>query len=305
MNDNDHIDYVKRESIDIAKWDHCIDKAHNGLIYAYSVYLDNMAKQWDALILNDYEAVMPMTWNKKWGIKYLYQPALTPQLGIFSSTNISEKIIGAFMKEINFHFRFAEIFFNYNNYYPSFSIHHNFILHLNRPYNELSSYYEKDLQKNLKRADRFHFIYTTTYNLKKALSLHQEQYKNRTPYMLDKDYAHFQKLCFQLIQTKEAMIRAILDEENELLSIALLLQKRNRIYLIESTTTDKGRKMQANHFLLDAIIREFAGKDITLDFVGSDIPGIAHFYENFGSGDQPYFFYRFNHLPWPIRLFKK
>ena len=31
--------------IDKAKWDHCIDNAGNGLIYAYSFYLDHMAKQ--------------------------------------------------------------------------------------------------------------------------------------------------------------------------------------------------------------------------------------------------------------------
>jgi hypothetical protein len=55
--------------------------------------------------------------------------------------------------------------------------------------------------------------------------------------------------------------------------------------------------MQANHFLLDAIINEFAGKNIVLDFVGSDIPGIAHFYKNFGFHNQPYFFYKFKNLP--------
>jgi hypothetical protein len=41
-----------------------------------------------------------------------------------------------------------------------------------------------------------------------------------------------------------------------------------------------------------------------LDFEGSDHPGIAHFYENFGSINQPYFFYRHNRLPWPLRLLK-
>jgi len=299
-----HIHYIKRQAIDLARWNRCIDEAPNGLIYAYSYYLDNMARHWDALILNDYEAVMPLTWNKKWGIKYLYQPPLTPQLGVFSSTHISEELITAFLQEINLHFRFAEIFFNYNNPHPAFKIHCNYILHLDKSYPELSSHYEKDLQKNLKRSSRFHFIYTHTYDLKQALLLHQNQYKDRTPNMRDKDYVNFQKICLQLFQTNEVLLRAALNEENELLSIALLLQKKNRIYLIESTTTDRGRKMQANHFLLDAIIREFSAKNITLDFVGSDIPGIAHFYRNFGSRDQAYSFYRFNNLHWIARLFK-
>ena len=58
------------------KWDNCITNAPNGLIYGYSFYLDHMAKQWDALVLNDYEAVMPLTWNKKYGIN-LFIPAFS------------------------------------------------------------------------------------------------------------------------------------------------------------------------------------------------------------------------------------
>ena len=85
------IKYVAQQQVDKNKWDACIERSSNGLIYGYSFYLDSMAKHWDALVLNDYEAVMPLTWNRKWGIKYLYQPPLTPQLGIFSATTISEK----------------------------------------------------------------------------------------------------------------------------------------------------------------------------------------------------------------------
>ena len=79
------IRYVTYQQIDKAKWDACIASVDNGSIYAYSFYLDTMAKHWDALILNDYEAVMPLTWNKKYGIAYLYQPFFTASLGIFSS----------------------------------------------------------------------------------------------------------------------------------------------------------------------------------------------------------------------------
>ena len=75
--------YKQRKEIDEAKWDKCISKASNGLIYAYSYYLDGMADNWDALVLNDYEVVMPLPWRKKFGFYYLYQPAFTAQLGLF------------------------------------------------------------------------------------------------------------------------------------------------------------------------------------------------------------------------------
>ena len=56
-----NIAYLSNKNIDKQKWDRCIDMASNGLIYAYSFYLDAMSKHWDALILNDYEIVMPLT----------------------------------------------------------------------------------------------------------------------------------------------------------------------------------------------------------------------------------------------------
>ena len=65
MTTGDQIKYLQHKEIDKAKWDACIEQAPNGLIYSYSWYLDAMSKHWDALVLKDYEAVMPLTWNKK------------------------------------------------------------------------------------------------------------------------------------------------------------------------------------------------------------------------------------------------
>ena len=72
-----------------------------------------------------------------------------------------------------------------------------------------------------------------------------------------------------------------------------------------SSTADAGRKTGANHLLFDNIIREYSGKNLILDFEGSDIGGIKSFYKKFGAVNQPYFTWHFNKLPWPLRLFKQ
>ncbi len=87
-----NIQYLTNKQIDKQKWNTCIDNADNGLVYVYSFYLDHMAKYWDALVLNDYEAVMPLTWNKKYAVHYLFQPFLTAQLGLFGK-NINASIL--------------------------------------------------------------------------------------------------------------------------------------------------------------------------------------------------------------------
>ena len=61
-----------------------------------------MAKHWDALVLGDYEAVMPLTWNKKWNISYLYQPPFTASLASFGKL-LTEEIVRAFIAAIPVH----------------------------------------------------------------------------------------------------------------------------------------------------------------------------------------------------------
>src|SRR5215831_14346953 len=107
MSEAFHIQYLRHHEIDKEKWDHAISNADNGLIYAYSFYLDQMAKHWDALVLNDYEAVMPLTWNKKFGIYYLYQPAFTACLGIFGN-DLTEEIVKEFIQYIPKKFKLIE-----------------------------------------------------------------------------------------------------------------------------------------------------------------------------------------------------
>ena len=79
----ENIRYLERRDIDKSKWDACISKAPNQNIYGYAAYLDTMAVNWDALIINDYEAVLPLPWKKKFGICYLYTPRFTSPLAVY------------------------------------------------------------------------------------------------------------------------------------------------------------------------------------------------------------------------------
>src|SRR6266516_1681416 len=94
-----NIQYIPKKKIDKEKWDRCITNASNGLIYGYSFYLDLMAKNWDGLMLDDYKAVMPLTWNRKYSIDYLYQPFVCAQLGLFGK-NLSNDLLENFFEAI-------------------------------------------------------------------------------------------------------------------------------------------------------------------------------------------------------------
>ena len=65
MHNSYQIEYLTRDKIDINKWDECVNKASNEVIYARGIYLDKICTNWDALVINNYELVMPLPWRKK------------------------------------------------------------------------------------------------------------------------------------------------------------------------------------------------------------------------------------------------
>ena len=294
------IRYITYQQIDKTKWDACIDNAANGLIYAYSFYLDGMAKNWDALVLNDYEAVMPLTWNKKYGIAYLYQPFFIQQLGIFYKGSISEEIQQSFVTAAKQQFRFAELFVNFTigDEQP------NYILHLNQPYELLLQGYTNDLLKNLKHAAKFSLSYLVANDIAVAIDLYRNHYALRTPHVKKPDYDNFLKVCVTANQKGNLLIRTVVDDKKTVLAIALLLKDKRRLYNVLSTVTKEGRHCEANHYLFDKLITEFSGQEIILDFEGSSVAGIADFYKKFGAVNEPYFFLRYNNLAWPLKYFK-
>jgi hypothetical protein len=304
MSINSQIQYYSRQQIDKEKWDACIQSSVNSLIYGYAFYLDNMAANWDALVLNDYEAVMPLIWNRKWGIPYLYQPAFTQQLGIFSSTVSPEELAPVFIERLKHQFRFAEIFLNHRNAFVGLAPRTNFILLLHANYATISQGYSRDALSNIRRAEKFDLQYERMNDFHIAGAQYKKLYASRTRHIKDNDYSNFERLC-SIAEKNNMLVARQVSNKQELLATALLLLDKNRLYLLQSATLPAGRAKEANYFLIDNIIKEFSGGSFILDFEGSDIPGIAHFYSNFGAVNQAYYFLRYNRLPWPLRLVKK
>lgn len=298
------IRYLNRGEIDIHQWDHCILNASNGLIYARSVYLDTMAKNWSSLVLNDYEAVMPLTWNRKYGIAYLYQPAFMAQLGVFSKTSLDKNKVENFIALAKSHFRFCEIHLNFGNGVFENWMRANYVLGLDRPYPEIRRGYKKRLIENLQESEQHELLYKSSLDYGSVIGLFKTEYGNRFPQVRPSDYQHFETLCGKFLETKMIFVRQVTGKTGELLNASIFFTDERRIYNIMSVTLQSGREKRAHFYLLDRLISEFSSKKLLLDFEGSEVPGIAEFYRKFGTVNQPYPFLKYNHLPFPFRFFK-
>lgn len=289
--------YLKRKEIDAARWNRCIDNASTSLLYARTEYLDAMAHHWDAVVLGDYEAVMPLPFRIKAGFRYVHLPAFVQQLGIFSGNQAPEQLRLQFITLAEQRFRFGDYHFHYGHADPRLRSRNNFVLSLQPAYEEIRAQYKPYLQKRL---PQLHFDYRNGPDPAAVIRLHRWFYESRQPSIKDADYRNFEKLCLQL----QVVLRSAY-EGTELRSAVLCLKDKNRLYLMMSVSTGEGRKKEANHFLIDRLIHEFSGSPLLLDFEGSEVPGIAFFYRKFGAVLQPYYFYRWNRLPWPLRILKK
>jgi Acetyltransferase (GNAT) domain len=307
------IQYLTHQQIDKQKWDSCIEQSANGLIYGYSFYLDPMAKQWDALVLakglhsdNDYVAVMPLTWNKKYGIHYLHQPFLTAQLGIFGNT-MNAEMAASFLQSIPPKFKYWDFYLNYQNVFPlkEFELYQrsNFVLALNKPYLEIYNSYKENIQRNIKKAAQAGCTIQKDFEVEKVIELAIQQMKSQGEESAD-NIDRFRKLYQHLHTRQMATTYGIVSTASELLASCVFFFSHNRAYYILVGNHPDGKTIGASHALIDAFIKDHAGKNMMLDFEGSDIPSLAHFYSSFGAVNEIYAGIKLNRLPFYLKWIK-
>jgi hypothetical protein len=307
------IRYLTYQQINKTKWDACIDNADNGLIYASSFYLDAMAKNWDALVLNDYEAVMPLTWNKKYSIHYLYQPPFAACLGVFARRAHGGKLLtaetfNAFLKAIPAKFKYCDIYFNPGNLFKlkDFELYErmNYVVSLNDSYENLYNAYRENVKRNIKKSEQFRLSINKNIAIADVIKLAREQFNSFSSLAAD-DFNRFEKL-FQLLYSKQkATTYGVYTKEGRLIASAAFFFSHKRAYYIMVGNHLDGKTLGASHALVDAFIKDNAGEDLLLDFEGSDVPSLAFFYNSFGAVEEKYSAIRLNKLPVYLKWMKK
>jgi hypothetical protein len=298
------IRYLRREQIDVHAWNKCIDHSANGLIYGYSYYLDHLSDHWDALVFSDYDAIMPLPWRKKAGIYYLYQPFNMAQLGVFGK-EINKELVKAFLNEVPKHFRYWDFPLNQQNRFdiPGYPFYDriNYTTPLNQPHENLYHRYSENIKRNIKKCREAGCRITTGTNIDPIIELNKLHNKEASV----KDYENFKKLFEYLKKKGLANSYGVLSNNDQLLSSAVFFYSHNRAYYILVGNHPDGRNVGASHALIDQFIKDQAGKNLILDFEGSDIEGLAKFYSGFGAAEEKYPAIRLNRLPFYLKWLKK
>lgn len=294
------VQYLKHSEIDFERWDHCIRQSNNGLPYAFSWYLNVVcAEHWDGLVLDDYNAVMPLPYNRKlFGIHQLYQPVLCQQLGIYSGKVVDFK---HFEKNVPAKFRYIHQHLNYTNPNANLKSRTNLVLPLNRSFDDLFSDFSKSLRKRLRKLNTYEFRQTDDVDL--VVNLYRSELEDKVRFG-EHNYTLAKQLFKHVLEHKAGKIYSVYHEET-CISAGMFLVTSNRIINLFGASSSDHNYPDSMAFLISEIIRTYSNSSFVFDFEGSEIPGVRDFFLSFGSTYQNYPVYQVNRLPWWLRWYKK
>ena len=290
------IKYVLRANIDEDKYNTCVKESCQPLQYGYSWYLDIVAPQWDALILNDYEAVMPLPWKRKYFIKYIYQPFFCQQLGVFAKAN-SEELTERFIESIPKSFLKVYLQLNSANVLSEKRKNTeriNYILPLQNSYEDTYKRFSKG-RKHAVGLGIKNRLNVESFSVDELILIAKNHYEFKN-FSLN-EYNLLKKLIDKLQSINKAILVGIRDSNNALIGGSIFLLDSTRIIYLFSAMTKEGKKKQVASFLLNDVIEKNSASQMILDFEGSMIPGIASFFKSFGATLENYQVIKTTKLP--------
>ncbi len=292
------IRYLHRKEIDTGKWDEVIAQSQVETIYPYSWYLDAVAANWSGLIVDDYSFIMPVVWKQKYGLRYLYQPFYTQQLGVFSKEYVDPVLIKELLVKLRKKFRFASINLNTMNLVgeePPFTVYDksNYVLHLKDPYEKIYTSFSTNTKRNIKRAKE---AGVTVINDVSCAELVAFKRTNDTIKRSEEDYRWLTNLLEAIQENSRGTVYAHVKEGVIQAATFFGFSKTRGIYLV-SASNALGKEERSMFKLVDTFIKEHEESGLLLDFEGSNIPNVARFFAGFGARPELYQGVNFDRLP--------
>jgi len=277
-------------------------------IYSRDWWLDCVCGEntWDVILYwnkENIEAAMPFYYPKK---NIITMPAHTQTMGIWFnpelqnpkySENLYRKqlICKFFIERLPTHSFFLQHFHSsftdwlpfywngfqqttrYNYILPDItdtrSVYNNLRDNIKRNIAKAQKKYGLKIQKNVS-IDLFIEHYCLTFN--------QKGIKAYQPEIL-------RKIIETCLSRKQGDFWGAFDEQNRLHVAIFIAWQDDYAYYIASGNNPELKKSGAHAYILWKIIVEMAGQIKTFDFSGSILPGIEHFFREFGTVQLPYF----------------
>ena len=282
------ITYLQRNEINTQQWDACVGSNINtASLSGMSWYLDSCCKQWDAIIINNYQSVIPLPYRKKFGIRYVYPPFFAPRLGVMGK-EITASTWDDVLTCIGKKFKWTDMILPpqtpiHTDNYPCFK-NRTYVLDLRHPYDLLCQRYSSNHRRNCKKAMENQLTFVENADIDTIISLFVDNMgKTKEVGYAKKDYNELKNLI-AFLQTKDAVeVLGVADKNGKLCAGAFFTHQFGKYNFLFSGREKTNKEDRSMFFLIDNFINNHANNAYDLNFNGSNNDLIARFYAGFGA----------------------
>jgi hypothetical protein len=259
------------KTIDSERWDACVS-ARNGEVFSEYWYWNAVCPSWQAWVKGDYEDVMAIPVEYKWGLIPLMRTPLYVKWIEGQDEQLKSRI-RKFLGWKRIHTR-AEI--------SSAQPRAVQMLHLSAQWNP-----SKELSKNVRKAERENPEVVTSVAWKDfhafMLKFHPYAWPEVQQQRMHALFAAaLQKGCAHIVGIKM---------RGQWAAMQFYMLRRHKAYLIQNVVSQELRVHEPMSFLLYTLCREWQliHSAVTVNFMGSNNPGVARFNEKFGAETSYYY----------------
>ena len=252
----------------------------------------------------DFETVFFVPFRSKFGVSYAYMPTFLQKLNFIGSNSGVNPIMNELFKAL----RFGEISLSEKLAVgigeSSFKERKNHNLELSSSYEDIKREYAKNHIRNCKKASTIEVLNGNDFS--GLISIFESEKKSVFYKKQMQEFIHNLKKMEKCERIKKHTLIYNAFIEKRLVASIFLINFNGVLYYILGSSIKSDFKVSSLglYRLFDYLIELHSNQGLILDFEGSDHPGIARFFRGFGSAETPFYFMRWNYLPFPLKLIK-
>ncbi|NOT38832.1 MAG: hypothetical protein HOP11_15770 [Saprospiraceae bacterium] len=273
--------WKSNSEIDKLEWDLYLAESDNPFIEHSSWYLDICTKYWGAFFNLKNNSRIAIPYSKLFGlINNVTRAPYLQRLKIISPVPVDIVETDSLLEAIRNKFSCGYLSWDY--YHKNSVQRANYILTNN------TQFYNQSQKRNLIKSNQIQLQYQISYDVNRLMNWLQTNGEN---YVYKKDFNNklFVNLVTALIHQKVAFIVFVVDTQNIIIGAAIFTRYKKRLVFFLSFNSKEGKKSGAMVGLIYFIQTQVMTVDEILDLEGSDLHGVATFYEGFGAKLIPYY----------------
>lgn len=308
---------IERGQIEDAVWNDFIARSPQAAPYGCSWYLDMVWPGWKAIVVSEkggqWLAVMPLKISKKYGIAYVFNPPFCQYVGIFFGQvekknatltfALKKRLVKAIVEVLPtemkvFNVKFAPEFdYPLPFYWADFELNARYSYWLDNQQDKsvIFKNFEERTRTYINKAVKSKLAVQSVEDIDAIVGLATE--RNNYPF----DAPLLKKLWAALRQQKIGVALEVRDTDRQLHAGLIYVQFQHKIILLFTSLNIKFGQQGGMPLAIWRVI-ESAGQEVqVIDFEGSMLEPLEHFFRGFGTRPVPYLQIQKNTFPKPVR----